>query len=249
MFSIPQLIAPGETVARAVLPSFVYLPAPEELPGVTSFVAGELARNHGALVPARLISSAKSWLCHPGVDRTSAILPWDAPPEVEKVSPVEASARVLEHLASAWNAAHPDAPLSEQDVLLTVPASFDAVARELTVQAAARAGLLHVTLLEEPQAAFYSWVARSGDGWRSALGPGDVVLVCDIGGGTTDFSLIAVRDEGGALALERLAVGDHILLGGDNMDLALALSLRERLRTEGHALDAWQVRALVLATR
>jgi molecular chaperone DnaK (HSP70) len=258
-FSIPQVVAPGEVTPRAVLPSFLYLPAKGEFPGRAldlpwsadpASLVGEFARAHGALSPMRLVSSAKSWLCHAGVDRATAILPWEAPPEVERLSPVEASARYLVHLCAAWDAGHPDAPLREQEILLTVPASFDAAARELTAQAAERAGLAHTTLLEEPQAAFYSWLARRGERWRKNLSVGDVVLVCDIGGGTTDFSLIEARDDGqGGLALERLAVGDHILLGGDNMDLALAFALRTRLADEGHALDAWQMRALALATQ
>jgi molecular chaperone DnaK (HSP70) len=257
-FPIPQVVAPGEAAQRPVLPSFLYVPGASEfapaaldLPWAKSprQVAGEFARGHGALAPVRLVSSAKSWLSHSGVDRTASILPWDSPPEVERMSPVDASARYLEHLAGAWDHAHPEAPLREQEVLLTVPASFDAVARDLTALAATRAGLKHVTLLEEPQAAFYSWLAKTGDAWRKRLAVGDVVLVCDIGGGTTDFSLIAVREEAGSLTLERLAVGDHILLGGDNMDLALAFGLGKKLEAEGTKLDAWQMRALALSTR
>src|SRR5262249_29299062 len=172
-----------------------------------------------------------------------------APSEVAKVSPVDASARYLSHVRAAWDHARPDAPLAEQDVLLTVPASFDAVARELTVRAAADAGLAHVTLLEEPQAAFYSWLGHAGDAWRHQLAVGDVVLVCDVGGGPTDFSLIAVSDVEGHLALERAAGGDHILLGGDKMDLALGHSVRARLEGEGHKLDHWQFASLVHSCR
>ena len=260
MFAIEQLVAPGSIEARPTQPSFLYLPAdaemkPEQLMlpwGAErggAAIVGELARNHGWQVPMRLVSSAKSWLSHAGVDRLSAILPWQAPAEVAKVSPVEASARYLAHIAAAWNHAHPDAPLAEQDVLLTVPASFDTVARELTVRAATEAGLPHVTLLEEPQAAFYSWLGSAGDAWRNELAVGDTVLVCDVGGGTTDFSLIAVSDVDGNLALERVAVGDHILLGGDNMDLALAHTVRGRLEGEGHKLDQWQFASLVHSCR
>jgi len=162
---------------------------------------------------------------------------------------VAASAQYLAHMRHAWNAAHSDAPLEQQDVLLTVPASFDAVARDLTLQAARDAGLPQVTILEEPQAAFYAWIDAHGDAWRQEVRVGDVVLVCDIGGGTTDFSLIAVREEGGALILDRVAVGDHILLGGDNMDLALAYSVRERAAQTGTQLDAWQFRSLSLSCR
>ena len=257
MFSIQQLIAPGVVEARPTQPSFLYLPAdaemkPEQLAlpwGAGRGIVGELARNHGWQVPPRLVSSAKSWLSHAGVDRLAAILPWQAPSEVPKVSPVEASARYLSHIHAAWDHAHPDAPLADQDVLLTVPASFDTVARELTVRAAKEAGLPHVTLLEEPQAAFYSWLGAAGDNWRKELAVGDTVLVCDIGGGTTDFSLISVGEVDGNLALERVAVGDHILLGGDNMDLALAHTVRARLEGEGHNLDNWQFASLVHSCR
>jgi molecular chaperone DnaK (HSP70) len=261
MLPIPQLVAPGAVEPRPTQPSFLYLPAEAEFkreqlalpwghePGAQPSIVGELARTHGWQVPARLVSSAKSWLSHAGIDRLAAILPWQAPPEVAKVSPVEASARYLGHLGAAWDHAHPDAPLADQDVLLTVPASFDAVARELTVQAAQQAGLPHVTLLEEPQAAFYSWLGQAGDQWREQLAVGDVVLVCDVGGGTTDFSLISVSDVDGNLALERVAVGDHILLGGDNMDLALAYAVKARLDAEGHTLDNWQFASLVHACR
>jgi len=256
-FPISQVVAPGQVAARATLPSYLYLPAPTDAAAQLAMpwdhtpasVAGEHARARGAEVPSRLVSSAKSWLCHPIADRTAAILPWGAGDDVAKLSPVAASARYLAHLRAAWNAAHPDAPLEDQDVLLTVPASFDAVARELTVEAARHAGLPKVTLLEEPQAAFYSWLAASGDRWRTALTVGDVVLVCDIGGGTTDFSLIAVADKSGDLSLERIAVGDHILLGGDNMDLALAYGLSAKLAQKGQKLDAWQQRSLTLACR
>jgi molecular chaperone DnaK (HSP70) len=247
VLGVPQLVAAGVIETRKVLPSYLYLPGPgdsEEKP-----FAGEWARGRGADVPTRLVSSAKSWLCHPAVDLTEAILPWGAGEDVQKVSPVDASARYLEHLAAAWNEAHPDAPIADQDVFLTVPASFDAVARELTLQAARKAGLGKVTLLEEPQAAFYAWLAQAGDGWRKQLRVGDVVLVCDIGGGTTDFTLIEVRDRGGELELERVAVGDHILLGGDNMDLALSYALAQRLAAEGTKLDTWQQRALTHACR
>jgi molecular chaperone DnaK (HSP70) len=277
MLPVPQVMAPGEVAPRNVLPSFCYLAGGEELkPPLLdlpwgqkrTFVIGEFARNHGALVPSRLVSSAKSWLCHPELDRRAPILPWASPDEVQHLSPVEASARYLAHLREAWDTAHPDAPFEEQDVLVAVPASFDAAARELTVEACQLAGLKKLTLLEEPQAAFYSWLAKSGDAWRRKLSAGDQVLVCDIGGGTTDFSLIAVRDEGGTLALERVAVGDHILLGGDNMDLALAMMLRGRLEQEpegggaraGSAgqgggihppveLDSWQMRSLVVSVQ
>jgi molecular chaperone DnaK (HSP70) len=254
MFQIPQVVRPGAVESRAVLPSFLYLPSATEVaPGALalpwggpgSYAVGEFARSHGWQVPTRLVSSAKSWLCHPGVDRTAPLLPWQAPDEVPKVSPVDAAARYLGHIRAAWDHAHPE-PLAEQDVLLTVPASFDAAARELTVRAAQEAGLQHVTLLEEPQAAFYSWLGQQGDHWRNALEVGDIVLVCDIGGGTTDFSLISVGQAEGNLSLERVAVGDHILLGGDNMDLALAHAVRSKIEAK---LDNWQFSSLVHSCR
>jgi molecular chaperone DnaK (HSP70) len=257
-FSIPQLIGAGTVEARSVLPSFLYLPADEERSGdalrlpwgsTATVVAGSFAQRRGTEIPARLIASAKSWLCHAGVDRTAPLLPFASPDDVPKLSPVEASAQLLSHLRQAWNHAFPQAPLEAQEVLLTVPASFDAVARDLTLRAAHDAGLPPPTVIEEPQAAFYSWIDALGDAWRQAVHVGDVVLVCDIGGGTTDFTLIAVRDEGGQVALERIAVGDHILLGGDNMDLALAHAVSQQLAGKGAPLDPWQLRGLTLSCR
>ncbi|WP_242396047.1 Hsp70 family protein [Anaeromyxobacter oryzisoli] len=260
---IPQLVQPGEVEPRSLLPSFLYLPHEAELPpGSTGLpwdpaasggVVGALARTLGAQTPIRLVASAKSWLSHAGVDRRAPVLPAGAPPEVPRVSPLEASARYLAHLRAAWDHAFaredPDAALARQQVTLTVPASFDAVARELTVEAARAAGLPAVTLLEEPQAALYAWVEAMGDAWRDEVKPGDLVLVVDIGGGTTDLSLIAVVDRGGDLGLERVAVGDHILLGGDNMDLALAHAIAEALAREGRRLDRWQLTALTHGAR
>jgi hypothetical protein len=201
------------------------------------FVIGELARKRGAENPVRLVASAKSWLSYTAVNRTAPILPWQAPEEVSKLSPLEASSQYLRYLRTVWDSSHPEQSLSEQDVLLTVPASFDEEARELTLRAAEQAGLQHVTLLEEPQAAFYAWLETQGDSWRKRIKVGDLILVCDVGGGTTDFSLITVSEESGDLTLKRVAVGDHILLGGDNMDLALARLLQQRLETEGHRVD------------
>jgi len=258
-FPVPQIVHPGEVRAEPLLPSFLYLPAPAELPPGSlalpwepdaALTVGRFARDRGAGSPARLVSSAKSWLSHAGVDRRANILPWRAPEEVPHLSPVEASSLYLDHLRGAWDAAHPEAPLAAQDVVLTVPASFDAVARELTAAAARRAGLDEsLRLLEEPQAALYAWVADRGPAWRADVSVGDVILVCDIGGGTTDFSLIAVREEAGTLQLERVAVGDHILLGGDNMDLALAHAVKARLERGGARLDDWQMRALTHGCR
>jgi molecular chaperone DnaK (HSP70) len=241
--------------------------------GPMRYAVGTFARERGAELPHRLVASAKSWLCNPAIDRTAQVLPFrgakreldepglprrgsaaegqrdvvaEAMQGGERVSPVNASARYLAHLRAAWDDANPDEPADEQEVLVTVPASFDPVARELTVVAAREAGFDKVTLLEEPQAAFYAYLAARGEAWRKDLSPGDVVLVCDLGGGTTDFSLIEVRDDGGTLTLERIAVGDHILLGGDNMDLALAALAQRSIEKP---LDALQQRALVYAAR
>jgi molecular chaperone DnaK (HSP70) len=252
--AVPQVVQQGTVAERPLLPSFLYLPGPNELPAGSlklpwapdrDYAVGEFARNHGSQVPTRLVASAKSWLCHPGIDRRAAVLPWKAAEDARKVSPLEAATRFLKHLAEAWNfvvakdvAAN---RLEQQDVILTVPASFDAVARELTVEAARAAGLEHVTLLEEPQAAFYAWIDASHEEWRKQVEVGDVVLVCDLGGGTTDLTLIAVGEEAGQLALTRVAVGDHILLGGDNMDLALAHAAAQAFAAKGTRLDAGQM--------
>jgi molecular chaperone DnaK (HSP70) len=253
---IPQLVSPGEVAPRTLLPSFLYVPgAVDFAAGATvvpwdsspRYVVGELARSRGAENPARLVSSAKSWLSFGGANRTGAILPWGAPEEVPHLSPVDASAEYLRHLAAVFDmevAQGSGESLAAADVLLTVPASFDEEARELTLRAARAAGLEHVTLLEEPQAAFYAWLDALGDAWRRRVRVGDLVLVCDIGGGTTDFSLIAVAEREGDLALERVAVGEHILLGGDNMDLALARLLQQRLESAGHRVDNWQLQGL-----
>jgi molecular chaperone DnaK (HSP70) len=258
VLDIPQLVASGAVEAHALLPSFLYLPAADEFPrnalqlpwgDMPDWIVGQLAQRRGTEVPARVVASAKSWLSYAGVDRTAPLLPWNSPENVRKLSPVEVSTQYLSHIRHAWNAAFADAPLEAQDVLLTVPASFDAVARDLTVRAAHEAGLPQVTILEEPQAAFYAWIDANGEGWRTAVRVNDVVLVCDIGGGTTDFTLIAVREESGELVLERVAVGDHILLGGDNMDLALAYAVRERLAQAKTTLDQWQFRGLSLSCR
>jgi molecular chaperone DnaK (HSP70) len=254
---ITQLIAAGEVGEPALLPSFLYLPPEGEgalpLPwdDERAFCVGEYARARAGEVVGRVVVSAKSWLCHPSADRRAGLLPTAAPDDLEKISPVEASWRYLEHLVEAYDArfADNDGPLAEQEVVLTVPASFDAAARELTVEAAMAAGLDRLTLLEEPTAALYAWLETSGDAWRRALRAGDRVLVVDVGGGTSDFSAIEVRDEGGELSLVRVAVGDHILLGGDNMDLALAYSVKQRLEEDGKALDSWQMAALTHACR
>ncbi len=255
---IPQLTAPGAVEDRPMLPSFLYLPHPDELrPDDRTlpwgepqpFVVGELARAMGSRTPIRLVSSAKSWLCHPGVDRRAAILPVETPAEVARVSPLQASMRYLEHLRAAWDHQHPDAPLAEQDVVLTVPASFDPAARELTAEAAAAVDLGRLVLLEEPQAALYHWILAAHGEWRKQVRVGDIILVIDLGGGTADFSLIAVTERDGSLELVRVAVGDHILLGGDNMDLALAHAVRAKLAEQGTQLDPWQLQGLTHGCR
>jgi len=252
LMGIPQLVNAGEVRDEDLLPSFLYLPGATDSPAGSlalpwdeagAFVVGRLAQKRGVENAGRLVSSAKSWLSHSGVDRTAALLPFRAPEGVPKISPVEASRRYLEHLRHAWDSKMPDAPFAGQQALVTVPASFDAVARELTEDAAKQAGLENVTLLEEPQAAFYAWVERHAD-WRERVSVGDLILVVDIGGGTTDFTLIAVTESEGELALSRVAVGEHILLGGDNIDLALASVVAERLAQKGTRIDSFQMQAL-----
>jgi molecular chaperone DnaK (HSP70) len=253
-FPVPQLVNEAAVAPLPTLPSFLYLPGAHDLPAGSlalpwdqgrDYAVGQFARVQGARIPGRLISSAKSWLCYAEVDRQAAILPWGAPPEVPKLSPVEASARYLLHIREAWNQRMgKQYALEAQQVVLTVPASFDEVARELTVQAAELAGLPHVILLEEPQAAFYAWLAAHADTWQTVLTAGSVILVCDIGGGTTDLSLIAVTEGRTQLQLERRAVGDHLLLGGDNMDIALARLVEGRM-TKGGRLDAQRWHTLV----
>ncbi|MDC0748918.1 Hsp70 family protein [Polyangium mundeleinium] len=253
---ILQLVARGTLEERTLLPSFYYAAHESEgaqgLPwdAERTFVVGEYARTRGIDAPIRLVSSAKSWLSHAGVDRRSALLPLGAPEDVEKISPVEASWRYLEHLAEAWvHRQGKEQSLSAQEIVLTVPASFDAAARDLTVEAAGLAGFEDLTLLEEPQAALYAWIDAAGEDWRKYIHPGDVILVVDVGGGTTDFSAIAATEVNGSLVLERVAVGDHILLGGDNMDLALAHVARQKFVAEGKELDRWQMIALTHAAR
>ncbi len=251
ILSIPQLVSPGEVGQRTVLPSFLYLPGSYELPpGSTAlpwdkergYAVGEFARDQGAQVDGRLVSSAKSWLCHAGVDRTRPILPWGAGSGVEKVSPVEASARYLQHIRESWNEViargRQGYRLEEQMIILTVPASFDEVARELTIAAALEAGLPRVTLLEEPLAAFYAWLSQQDEDWQIHLHPGQLVLVCDVGGGTTDFTVIGIQEGENGLRLNRIAVGDHLMLGGDNMDLTLARHLEMQLLGQSGQLES-----------
>jgi len=234
-----QTIAPGETAALDVLPSFAYAPATGEWSdGRAGFIVGRWARDRGAQVPGRLIASAKSWLCHPGVDRQAAILPWHGAPDAPRISPVAAQSLYLAHIRACWDQQYPAHPLAAQELVITIPASFDEAARRLTLQAAAKAGLGTAILMEEPQAAFYAWLeSGAADGQ-----PGKIILVCDVGGGTTDFTLIAAQTGADGIRYRRLAVGEHLLLGGDNMDMALARQVEETVRARGgRTLDgrAW----------
>ncbi|MBP8830311.1 MAG: Hsp70 family protein [Desulfobacter sp.] len=264
LFRVPQLTGPGVVELRDSLPSFLYVKEGHEddsdslqLPwqeddAVT--VAGEFARERGAEVPHKLISSAKSWLCNSAVDRETPILPWETTKDIKKLSPVQASCALLRHIKNAWNhemaADDPSLYLENQSIYLTVPASFDAVARELTVKSAQMAGLKDIVLIEEPQSAFYAWIDKAGDDWRDEVEKGDIVLVCDIGGGTSDFSLIEVNEGAdGLLNLARVAVGNHLLVGGDNLDLTLSYFLAAKLREKNQKLDAWQMRGLVHSCR
>jgi len=261
-FEIPQIVAAGDVANRSALPSFLYLPGAGEQPAGAlqlpwsdkrDFAVGEFARNFGSQVPTRLVSSAKSWLCHPGVDRKAPILPWNAPETTRHISPLDATKHYLQHFVEAWNhtigAEGKANRLHLQEVVLTVPASFDEAARELTVEAAKAAGLTNLTLLEEPQAAFYAWLDANRDDWRNHVKVGELLLVADVGGGTTDFTLIEVGDEGGNLSLTRLAVGEHILLGGDNMDLTLAHHAAKQFAEKGIKLDSGQMQLLTHSAR
>ncbi|MGR5194522.1 Hsp70 family protein [Vibrio rotiferianus] len=255
---IPQLTAPGTVETRSQLGSFLYQPHEHEMnpqsrvlpwSSEPKALVGAIARNLGSKTPIRLVASAKSWLCHAGVNRRDAFLPAGSPEEVEKVSPLRATELYLEHLKDAWNHTNPNHNLADQDVTITVPASFDPAARDLTAEAARNVGFVHLTLLEEPQAALYNWIDNSDDKWRDEVEVGDIVLVVDIGGGTTDLSLVEVTEDDGNLTLNRIAVGEHILLGGDNMDLALAYRLKMKLAQEGKELQPWQVQAMTHACR
>ncbi len=261
VFQIPQITDFGELTEKNSLPSFLYLPEEKEVPEAglalpwnenADFSVGEFAKKNASKMPGKVISSSKSWLCAGNVDRLAPILPWNNTRPKKQLSPVETTKRILEHIKDAWN--HSKADDSEDDrfenqaVILTVPASFDAVARELTVKAAELAGLKTV-LLEEPQAAFYSWLTGN-EKWREKVTLDDVILVCDIGGGTTDFSLIKVIDKDGDLGLERIAVGNHILLGGDNMDLTMAYNAAAKFKSANKLnLDAYQIAGLTHACR
>jgi hypothetical protein len=264
MLGIPQLTAANAIGDLQVLPSATYLAHSEEfgtgLPALPwdekgmRVLRGQFAREHGAMIPDRLVTSAKSWLSNYHVDPRGRLLPWGADlPAEEKLSALDASAGYLRHLKGAFldaAAARTYGWTSDQgEIVVTVPASFDEVARRLTLEAAVEAGLGEVVLLEEPQAAFYAWTAQAGTGWRQQVKPGDIVLVCDVGGGTADFSLLAMTERDGQLEIERISVGDHLLLGGDNMDLALAYTVKAQLSAEGKEIDSWQLLSLIQSCR
>ncbi len=258
-FPVPQLVATGQVEARETLPSFHYQPTAGEVSAGTlklpwqrsnpSHVVGVFARDFGSQAIGRTIASAKSWLCHAAVDRTADILPWHGAEDVDRISPVAACSRYLKHIRDAWNHQHRNDPLESQDLAITLPASFDEVARELTVEAAAKAGLSRVFLIEEPQAAFYAWLHKHSQNWESLVAPGQKILVCDIGGGTSDFTLIRVRGgERGKVQFHRVAVGEHLILGGDNLDLALAHHVEGKLNQQGK-LDPRQWETLIRVCR
>ncbi|MBB3207452.1 molecular chaperone DnaK (HSP70) [Rhodopirellula rubra] len=269
LLPIPQIVGPGQVESLTSLPSFLYLPRENEVDSLridpatlphgecpTSFpdpsegVVGAYARQQSADNPQRVVVAAKSWLCHAKIGRTDAVLPWQSPSDVPKVSAFECTRRYLQHLIAAWHAAFPDAPIDQQQVVLTVPASFDPAARDLTRQAAIEAGLSdQFVLLEEPQAAVYRYLASTGGSWRESMKPGDTLLVVDVGGGTTDLTLVGVGEDDGDFVLRRHAVGNHLLVGGDNMDLALAYQASEKFREQGHDLDPWQSTSLWHACR
>jgi molecular chaperone DnaK (HSP70) len=253
LFKVPQLTGLGEVSPLSVLPSFCYIPGKYDiaeesirLPWVTDEVnfVGKFARDHGAKIPSRLVSSAKSWLCHSNADRRAKILPWGSGDEVNKISPVQATAAYLKHIRMSWNSTRNDEDeyfLENQKIIITVPASFDEVARDLTIEASKMAGLKNVTLLEEPLAAFYSWLITHEANWQDFIKPGELVLVCDVGGGTSDFTLITLRETEGTPRFERIAVGDHLILGGDNIDLTLARHIEKQFKKSGPlSADRWK---------
>jgi Hsp70 protein len=257
-FAIPQVIDSGSQDDRFTLPSFVYFPLKEELKSKAAGIdwdvdrkhcVGHFARERGAEVPSRLVSSAKSWLCHSGINRREKVLPMGSEDKQIQISPLEACSAFLCHLKEAWKAKMPKIPFEKQDILITVPASFDPSARQLVQEAASIAGYPDIILLEEPQSAFYSWLHHHEKDWRKLLRVGDCVLVVDIGGGTTDFSLISVEDENGNLTLKRIAVGAHLLLGGDNIDLSLAYLAKGKLEEQGHSIDDFQMHSLTHVCR
>lgn len=256
-FPIAQLVSAGEQGREPILPSSIYFPLAEELTKKVSaldwadertYCVGRYAQQRGSELPLQLITSAKSWLCHEGIDRRRPLLPLGSDSDSIKISPLQSCTDILVHMREAWDHTM-DAPLHDQQVYITVPASFDPSARQLMLEAAQMAKYPEVILLEEPQAAFYAWLHASGDDWRKELSVGDHFLVVDIGGGTTDFSLIALSEENGNLQFNRTAVGAHLLLGGDNIDLALAYCAKAKFEEQGHDIDDWQMHAIIQACR
>lgn len=255
---ISQLISSDSIGEKLFLPSYIYFSMQNELQvklnshlgGSTSeLCVGIFARDRGAELPGRVVASAKSWLCHAGIDRRASFLPLDNEGSLDKISPLDACALLLSHLKANWDQRMPNDPFKDQMILITVPASFDPSARQLVQEAAEKAGYPNVILLEEPQAAFYAWLHQHSQDWRKQLMVGDCILVVDIGGGTTDFSLISVVDNAGSLQLERLAVGSHLLLGGDNIDLSLAYLAKAKFENDGHELNEWQMQSLTHTCR
>ncbi|MCF6776316.1 Hsp70 family protein [Thiotrichales bacterium 19X7-9] len=257
-FPLLQVTEPGTIDKHKLLPSFIYMPnaatiRPEEIAlpwdQESHVVVGTYAKEHASKTPNRVVSSAKSWLCQEHIDKRSGILPVNAAEDIEKFSPLQAVIYYLEHIRNAWDWAFSDAPLFQQKITLTIPASFDPAARELVAEAARLSDLNNLTLLEEPQAAFYSWLDQVGDHWRDEVQIGDVILVVDVGGGTSDFTLISVQEHEGDLSLKRIAVGEHILVGGDNMDWLLAYMVNEKFSKNGKKLEPWQVQSLTYSAR
>ncbi len=254
---LTQVLGPNRIGEKPTLPSALYIPHPDEFPEAAfplpwrptergEPIIGFFAREHGALVPDRVITSAKSWLSNPHIDPRQRVLPWKSEIKEEKLSAFDASRMCLEHIKQSFlHAEGRELDPADAEIVLTVPASFDEVAKNLTAEAAEAAGLGKVVLLEEPLAAFYAWTAQAGADWRGQVRPGDIVLVCDVGGGTADFTLIAISEKDGVLDLERISVGEHILLGGDNMDLALAYALRAKLEAEGKSIGDMQFLSLI----
>ncbi len=257
IIDVTQVLGPNQIGEKPTLPSALYIPHPDEFPegafplpwqNDPRSIIGLFARDHGALVPDRLVTSAKSWLSNPHIDPRQRSLPWKSEISEEKLSAFDCSRSYLDHMRESFLYAvrnqGKDFDLADGQVVLTIPASFDDIARNLTAEAAEAAGLGKVVLLEEPLAAFYAWTAQAGKDWRAHVRPGDIVLVCDVGGGTADFSLIAISEKDGALDLNRISVGEHILLGGDNMDLALAYALRAKLEADGKSITDMQFLSL-----
>lgn len=248
LLPVSQLSEDGSITESSILPSFLYFPTQEE--GFESPVIGSFAQKRAEEVPARVIPSSKSWLCHEGIDRRANLLPiGEDIPQEHKISPQKALSLILRKLKTSWDETFPKTPFSAQQVVITVPASFDPAAKQLVQEASVDAEFPEITLIEEPLAAFYAWLHQSKEGWRSHLSVGDSVLVVDIGGGTTDFTLIDVEDNEGNLELKRAAVGSHLLLGGDNIDHMLAHIAREQFAAKGTELTDWQYQSLVHASR